>query len=242
MKDFFTELLNKAAEKYSSKPSSEVSKAELAKHSAEINYIENNYDEAIKNYQLALESDQNYFEAHYWIGRCYFESNKLDKAIESFNNFISLEKDFKDAYYWVGLSYYKKFDYQSAINVYEIAISKGVPPARYYCMISYCCIKNNKINKAITSAKKAILLDNKFSESYICLGIAYNLIFSYELAIENFNKALEIEFNEARAYLGLGMAYFGLNQITESKKHFLQAKLIDPDFTEYIDKILEKIP
>ncbi len=79
-------------------------------------------DEAITEYQRALESYIDSAEIYYKIGMAFFHKNEIDRAINYFN--LSLEKNPKmsDAYYMIACSHTKKAHFQDALEFAQKAI------------------------------------------------------------------------------------------------------------------------
>jgi len=83
---------------------------------------EGKYDEAIVEYNQAIEIDQNFTQAYFGRGLAYFREKQYDSAIASLNMAIVLAPDDAEAYYLRGSSYYIKRQYNQAILDYTLAI------------------------------------------------------------------------------------------------------------------------
>lgn len=57
---------------------------------AEKNFIEKNYDEAIKFIDLAIAKKPKTAENYFFKGECFFKQKKYKEAIEAFNKAIAL--------------------------------------------------------------------------------------------------------------------------------------------------------
>ena len=79
-------------------------------------------DEAITEYQRALESYINSAEIYYKIGMAFFYKNEIDKAINYYN--LALEKNAKmaDAYYMLAVCHTKKAHFQDALEYAQKAV------------------------------------------------------------------------------------------------------------------------
>jgi len=52
----------------------------------------------------------------------------------------------------------------------------------------------------------------------------------YNKALENFNKAINLEPNYEIPYRGLGWTHYYLGNLTKAKEYFNKAKTINPNF------------
>ncbi len=79
-------------------------------------------DEAITQYQRALEACMESSELYCKLGRAFYYKNEIDKAINYFN--LALEKNNKNAnaYYMLAECYSKKYDFQPAFDYVQKAI------------------------------------------------------------------------------------------------------------------------
>lgn len=71
-------------------------------------------DEAITQYQLALESDIDSYEIYYKIGKAQYYKGDLDKAINYFDTAISKNPKYTQAYYMLAETYVKKARFTDA--------------------------------------------------------------------------------------------------------------------------------
>lgn len=78
-------------------------------------------DEAITEYQLALESIDS-SEIYYKIGVAWFHKGELDKAVNYFNNAIKKNPKYAKAYYMLARTYTKKARFTDAIDNAKSAI------------------------------------------------------------------------------------------------------------------------
>ena len=68
-------------------------------------------DEAITEYQIALESYIDSYDIYYKIGRAQFFKGDLDKAVNYFETAIKKNPKFSKAYYMLAETYTKKQDF-----------------------------------------------------------------------------------------------------------------------------------
>ena len=79
-------------------------------------------EQAIKFYNVAIESNPALYLAYYNLGNAYREKEMLSDAILYYSKAIDAKKDFPDAYYNIGVVYEHLFDFENALQNYEYAL------------------------------------------------------------------------------------------------------------------------
>jgi tetratricopeptide (TPR) repeat protein len=91
-------------------------------------------------------------------------------------------------------------------------------------------------NSAIKHFQRAIELDPQLARAYDNLGLCYYYQNQNDLAVANFQKAIELDRGSAHPspwpYLNLGITQQFLNQLSESEKSIREALRLDPDFAK----------
>jgi len=82
-------------------------------------------DEAILEYQRALESNLNSPEVHYKLGCAYFYRGDLEKALNHFAISVEYDNTYAESYYMTGKIYSKRDRIAEAIDNFEKAIQYG---------------------------------------------------------------------------------------------------------------------
>ncbi len=80
------------------------------------------FSEALKNFEKAIELDDSDAEKYYMLGKTYANMEEYNKAIDNFNIAIELDDSDAEKYYILGLAYAYIEEYNKAIKNLEIAI------------------------------------------------------------------------------------------------------------------------
>jgi tetratricopeptide (TPR) repeat protein len=132
---------------------------------------------------------------------------------------------------------------QAGIDSAEVAVNLKPDSSEYQRILGTLCgqmISGNglaglKYGKcALTAVNKAIELDPKSSTNYLSHGVGnYYLPAAlgggYELAIKDFQKAIELNAKNADAYLWLGIALRKVNQPEEARKALAKSLELNPN-------------
>jgi tetratricopeptide (TPR) repeat protein len=90
-------------------------------------YANKNYEQALSNFNAAIQADNTLTNAYYYRARVYMEYYKdYTKAIADFNQIVSLDKTDFEAYYLMGACYFNKADSKNAQTSYNNAINAFV--------------------------------------------------------------------------------------------------------------------
>ncbi|MCQ2754030.1 MAG: tetratricopeptide repeat protein, partial [bacterium] len=79
-------------------------------------------DEAITEYQLALESLIDSPEIYYKLGVAFYHKGDLDKALNYLTTALEKKNNYYDAYYMIAETFVKKAHFTDAIDAAEAAV------------------------------------------------------------------------------------------------------------------------
>lgn len=117
-------------------------------------------DEAITEYQRALESYIDSAEIYYKIGMAFFHKNEIDRAINYYN--LSLEKNDKcaESYYMLACCHTKKAHFQDALEYAQksIAIAPWTSSRAHFLIYNLMRVMSVKGKKIVWSRRKEFLL------------------------------------------------------------------------------------
>lgn len=194
-------------------------------------------DEAIIEYQRALEMQIDSPKLFFKLGVANFHKNELDKALNYFHNAIEKDAKYADAYYMSAQTQAKKGNFQHAIDDIKFAIKYyGIRSSKahylYHTLLKLTYLKSKEQNSQIKKEflKSIFLLPfDKEAIKNVLKSITYfkyapRIIFAFTLAnqgkvdkaVSIFNEAI----NEAPGFLpfynALGSIYFDVNRYEDS--------------------------
>jgi protein O-mannosyl-transferase len=169
---------------------------------------EKRYDEAIDDFNKAIELNPEYAEAYNNRGNVFVNKKRNDEALNDFNMAIKLNAKNASAYYNRGIILAGKNRNGEAIKDFTKAIELKPDYARAYNNRGITYVSDKRNDKAIYDFTKAIELKPDFSEAYNNRGfIFFNEKRNVE-AIRDFNKAIELNPGYISAYYNLANLLF----------------------------------
>ena len=194
-------------------------------------------DEAITEYQLALESLIDSCEIYYKIGVAFYHKGDLDKAINYLTMALEKKNDYYDAYYMLAETFVKKAHFTDAIDAATAAIQCsrfGSSSAHYllYKLYDASSFKDAKTKfKALLERIAAFMLIpfDKQAIKSILKSISYLRFLPlfikgfYIIQVKDYAKAIELYKNATDRAPGFAPLYCVLGDIYLSTGYFEDA-------------------
>jgi len=89
-----------------------------------------------------------------------------------------------------------------------------------------------QVSKGIAAYTKTISLYPEYHDAYGSRGLAYFRLQKYDLAFEDYQKALQYRPNDAKVLSNLGFIYFMRNQLDKSEEVYRKSIQYDPRFVD----------
>ncbi len=175
----------------------------------------NAYNEAVKNYNEAIERDKNnaYFALD--LATIYINSGEMAKAAELAMKYALIYPDFATPYSYLGyinMLMARQFAGQQesakyiaeAKKYYELAVSGKqwfrdlMSMSSTYSNLAIIYFNEGNREKALDTFKKAVTEWPRYKEGYMNLGILYETMGQKENAVEAYRRAAEIDPNDPR--------------------------------------------
>lgn len=187
------------------------------------------YDKAINDYTKAIEIDPQNAFTYYNKGISLDRKGEYDDAIWFFTKAIELEPKKADFYHNRGFAYRKKKNYHKAIEDYTYAININCTHFKAYYNRAFCWDKLGQFENAENDYLQAVELQDNNISALHHLGTVREKIGGEKLslALENFNKVIELNPNYSPSYNGRGLVWDRFFNFEEAIKDF--SKSIDLD-------------
>ncbi|MFC2111168.1 tetratricopeptide repeat protein, partial [Bacteroidota bacterium] len=158
---------------------------------------------AIKNFQIATEKDQNYFNAYVELG-ILFAAKRNPLAIDYYNNALNINPRSREAWYNKAMFYQENEMYNEALESYTTLIEID-PNYKYaYYNLGYIHLEYLKITDVARDYfSKAIQCDPNYVEAYFNRGLCFEILGDINNAQKDYQKALQLRTNYQKAIEGL---------------------------------------
>lgn len=143
---------------------------------------------------------------------------------------ISVDPAQPRPYAALGVVYTKAGQYDEAINLFKKALELNEPSAKLNADLGLIYEKKGETEKAIEQYKVALTLDRNFYLAHIYLGNLYlQKQKNFNLAEQEYKKALEIKKNDPVILSFLGNVYYNQAKYDQALKIYLEALKLDPN-------------
>ena len=147
--------------------------------------------------------------------------------------------------YLTGLGYYQRFDkpgnIERAIQALQNAIKTDPHFALGFAQLAQVCVMRYRLDsdprwlqEAELYCRKASALDDGLPATYIALAQVHQVSGRYNLAVQEFQRALRLDPRDADALVGIAHSYQNLGRNSEAEAAFVKAAALRPnDWTGY---------
>ncbi|CAD8108767.1 unnamed protein product [Paramecium sonneborni] len=165
-------------------------------------FTENKLEEALKVFQNYLNKYGLNPEALYISGLCYMSLDQEEKYIEQFQTLIKIFPTFKrTVYMYLALAFRKNNNINDAINVITLGINQF---NRYFEALIFRAklfLKQKNYDKAIKDYNSAMQINSRKPICYVGLSDCFKQTNKIYQAIEELNKAIELEESSKQKYI-----------------------------------------
>ena len=186
-----------------------------------INYYQDgDYKTAVKEFRRSIALSpysSNAVDTYNYMAAAYLQLDDAKNAEKAYESALRLDPQREDIHLEMGNLYFSQGEYEKAEKSYRSAV-RIYPSAETYYSLAHCCLGAGKLNEAETYFNKVISLEPKSGNGQYGLGMTYAKQENYEMAIEQFERAMELnpDLEDARAELGYVLADAGrIEEATE---------------------------
>jgi tetratricopeptide (TPR) repeat protein len=167
---------------------------------------------------------------HFMDGVEAYESGSHQEAIDSINKAIELEPENLEFHYYLGLIYSAMERYGEALEIFEkIVYKEPVTFRKVYFEIAAIYAKQKQYQKTIDTLTRVEAIAPNEVRIYLEKGYAFHKLKQYDLAIESFNKAKDLEPTMLQLiYYNIGVAYFEADAFDKAEEMFANSIEVDP--------------
>ena len=219
--DGFARILNAHEKSY---PDS----AESCYRIGEKNLDNNNYDLAVKFYDMALSHKAPYKKAFYKRGRAYSLQEQWKEAIANYDKAIRFESDNMDAYIHRITAKMMIGRHKNAFNDCNKAVKINSNNPTIYVLRGNANSNLGNYRDAIADYNKALKINPKYAGAHYNCGNSKAALGKYSNAIADYNEAIKINPKHADAYCNRGNCKSALGEYRDAITDYNEAIKINP--------------
>jgi tetratricopeptide (TPR) repeat protein len=179
----------------------------------------------------SIASAQQSAMNHFVDGIEAYESGSHQEAITSLKKAIELEPGNLEFQYYLGLTYSAMERYEEALKVFENIVEKEpVTYRKAYFEIAAVYAKQKHYRKTLDTLTRVEEIDPKDFRIFLEKGYAFQNLKQYELAIESFNKAKDLEPKMLQlTYYNIGMVHLAAEAFDRAVYMFTKSIEVNPE-------------
>lgn len=186
------------------------------------------YERAILTFNEVLRLRPELSLAWQSLGFALYYQEQYEKAVDAFREAQRLAPEDVITNNNLGFAYLYLERYQEAVTAFQGALRINPKfPAAINGLCSAQAFAGNT-SDALQPCLVAAANDRASAVPHYFLGLAYLDLGEAEKALSSFQKAVSIEPDTAKIYVGLGFVYFKLKKPHEALKNFEYARKLDP--------------
>jgi protein O-mannosyl-transferase len=116
-------------------------------------------DEAMIQFQKALEIIPNYADAHYNLGNAFSQKGEMDKAIAQYQKALEIKPNYAGAHYNLGNALLRKGQVDEAISQYQMALKIKPDYAEACSNLGVALFQKGRLDDAIAQFQEALRLN-----------------------------------------------------------------------------------
>jgi tetratricopeptide (TPR) repeat protein len=182
------------------------------------------YGDAIKWLERAVERDPRNEDAWYYLGRAYYTKARLSEARKAFQTLLSLDPHSSKAENNLGLILETEGQPIAAMEAYRTAIAwqeqSNHPSEQPYANLGNLLMEQGQTKEAIAPLERAVALAPNNAFCHMTLGVAYRQLGRLDAAQRELETATQLEPSNAKAHYQLGRLYKNIHALDRAKAEF----------------------
>jgi tetratricopeptide (TPR) repeat protein len=150
-------------------------------------------DEAVAQYQKALEINPNYLAAHYNLGNALFRKGQQDEAIAEYQKALEINPNDAEAHINLGNALFQKEELDEAVGQFQKALEINPNDAEAHYDLGNALFQKGQLEEAVAQFQKALEIDPNSFATHYNLGVALFQKGRLDEAIMQFQEVLRLK-------------------------------------------------
>jgi len=189
-------------------------------------------DEAMTQFQKALEINPTYADAYYNLGLAFFQKGHVDEAIIEYQKALGIDPNYALVHSNLGLAFFQKGYVDEAIIEYKKALEIDPNYALVHNNLGNAFSHIERIGEAIVEYQKALEINPDYADAHYNLGLSFAQKGEVNEAMRQYQRALEINPSIVEARYNLGNIFFKMGQADEAIIEYQKILKINPNIAQ----------
>jgi protein O-mannosyl-transferase len=150
-------------------------------------------DDAVAEYQKALEINPNYVAAHYNLGNALFRKGQLDEAITQYQKAVEISPNDAETHINLGNALFQKEQLDEAVGQFQKAVEINPNDAEAHYDLGNALFQKGQLDEAVAQFQKALEIDPNSFATHYNLGVALFQKGQLDGAITQFHEVLRLK-------------------------------------------------
>ncbi len=173
-------------------------------------------EQAMAQFQKALQINPNFVEAHNDLGIMLFEKGRVDEAIAQYQKALQIDPDDAETRNNLGFALFQKGRVDEAIVQYQATLEINPHLAQVHDNLGNALFKRGEVDEAIAQYQKALQIDPDNADARNNLGFALFQKGRVDEAIVQYQETLEINPQLVQVHDHLGSALLIKGHVDEA--------------------------
>lgn len=207
----------------------------LLDHKAQKCLQENNPDEALKLWKMALLIDPNDPSILGSIADIHSQRGDFRKAREYYFRAADNDPDCYAYIFEIGNTFFQEGTFDKALISYYKAMDLAPGNSQILFALGKIFMLMGFINEALANLEEVRRLNPAYPGVNLLLGNIYSNLEEHELAFRYYVREIEANPNDIEAYKHLGLLCLEIGRKNEAQQYLFKAKEVDPEDGELIE-------
>jgi superkiller protein 3 len=194
-------------------------------------------DEALTEFQKAVELNPKLALAHSNIGTIYKRKGDFTAAAKAFAEAVKINHFNFDDSFSLAQMYHKLARFADAVRAYLHACELDPKNYKARLNLGVCYHQAEEMENAIACYTKATEIDSQQPAAYTNLGAAYDSQGNYYQAIHAYNEALERDPNQPMVLVNLATTLMKQERFVNARQALMKATEFDPKLSAAYERL-----
>jgi len=198
-------------------------------HAGQIDLQKEDYLSAVKNFNTAIYSKADGFEAYFLRGIAKFSLGDFQGAKNDFSETIRMHPLYVRAYHYRGISLDRMYDFPHAINDFDKALEIDPFNPQVFMARGDTKLHLHDYYGAIADYSSAIELDADIERAWLNRGISHHLLGENEAALKDVDEAIFLDYFNPETWAKRAMIKYEIDSLQSALDDFNHSISIDDD-------------